>query len=176
MNALCKIYDLVTPRRAALLIALAAIGTVAGAQFFEHVLGILPCELCLQQRIPYYVAIPVGLLTACLPNRSATIRVGLAFLALIFVVSAGLAAYHAGVEWKFWPGPNDCSGAATAGSASVTDLLAQIQNIKVVSCSEASWRLFGLSLAGWNVLISLGLIGTALLAFMKAALERTRLI
>lgn len=165
------VLDLITLRRAALLIALAAVGTIAGAQFFEHVLGILPCELCLKQRVPYYVAIPVALVTACLPNRSATIRLGLVFLAVIFVVSAGLAAYHAGVEWKFWPGPIDCSGVDT-GPASVTDLMAQMQHIKVISCSEASWRLFGLSLAGWNVLISLGLVGTAVVALLKSGFSR----
>lgn len=168
MNVVRMILDILTPRRAALLIAAAAIGTIAGAQFFEHVLGILPCELCLKQRVPYYVAVPIALVTACLPNRSVTIRLGLAFLALIFIASAGLAAYHAGVEWKFWPGPTDCSSGGAAGPASVNDLLAQMQNVKVESCSEASWRLFGLSLAGWNVLISLGLVGTAFLALSKA--------
>lgn len=167
MNGLRIVFDLLTPRRAALLIAVAAIGTIAGAQFFEHVLGILPCDLCLKQRVPYYIAIPIALVTACLPNRSVTIRLGLAFLALIFIASAGLAAYHAGVEWKFWPGPTGCSGGA-AGPASVSDLLAQMQNVKVESCSEASWRLFGLSLAGWNVLISLGLVGVAVLALSRA--------
>jgi disulfide bond formation protein DsbB len=74
--------------------------------------------------------------------------------------SAGLAAYHAGVEWKWWPGPSDCSGPIT-GMGSATDLLRRMQSEIVVRCDDAAWRFLGLSLAGYNVLISIALAAVA---------------
>ena len=82
-------------RQAALAVALGAAATVGGALVFEHVFGYVPCKLCLIQRNPYYDAIPFGLVAAVLPPRWA--RAGLWLLALIFLVSAGLGAYHSGV-------------------------------------------------------------------------------
>ncbi|WP_262300033.1 disulfide bond formation protein B [Microvirga sesbaniae] len=154
-----------TMRQAALAVALGAAATVGGALIFEHVFGYVPCKLCLMQRNPYYIAIPVGLAAALLPPRYA--RIGLWCLALIFIVSAGLGAYHSGVEWGFFAGPSDCGGGAGAGAGNVGDFLNQLQNTRVVSCTEAAWRFLGLSLAGWNVLISL-----ALAAFAAAAAAR----
>ncbi len=149
-----------TIRQTALAVALAAAATVGGALVFEHAFGYVPCKLCLIQRNPYYIAIPIGLAAAVLPPRWG--RIGLWLLALLFVVSAGLGAYHAGVEWGFWAGPSDCGGGSGAGAGNVGDFLNQLQNTRVVSCTEAAWRFLGLSLAGWNVLISLGLAGISL--------------
>ncbi|MGF9762089.1 disulfide bond formation protein B [Microvirga sp. 0TCS3.31] len=146
-------------RQAALAVALGAAATVGGALVFEHVFGYVPCKLCLIQRNPYYIAIPLGLAAALLPPRWT--RAGLWFLAVIFLVSAGLGAYHSGVEWGFFAGPSDCGGGAGAGAGNVGDFLNQLQNTRVVSCTEAAWRFLGLSLAGWNVLISLGLAAFA---------------
>jgi disulfide bond formation protein DsbB len=142
-------------RQAALAVALGAAATIGGALVFEHVLGYVPCKLCLIQRNPYYIAIPLGLVAAFLPPRYT--RAGLWCLALIFVVSAGLGAYHSGVEWGFFAGPSDCGGGSGAGAGNVSDFLNQLQSTRVVSCTEAAWRFLGLSLAGWNVLISLAL-------------------
>ncbi len=149
-----------TIRQAASAVALAAAATVGGALVFEHAFGYVPCKLCLIQRNPYYIAIPLGLAAAVLPPRWG--RIGLWLLALLFVVSAGLGAYHAGVEWGFWAGPSDCGGGSGAGAGNVGDFLNQLQTTRVVSCTEAAWRFLGLSLAGWNVLISLGLAGFSL--------------
>jgi disulfide bond formation protein DsbB len=146
-------------RQAALAIALGAAATIGGALVFEHVFGYVPCKLCLIQRNPYYIAIPLGLAVALLPPRWT--RAGLWLLALVFVVSAGLGAYHSGVEWGFFAGPSDCGGGAGAGAGNVGDFLNQLQNTRVVSCTEAAWRFLGLSLAGWNVLISLALAAFA---------------
>jgi disulfide bond formation protein DsbB len=154
-----------TMRQAALAVALGAAATIGGALVFEHVLGYVPCKLCLMQRNPYYIAIPLGLVAALLPPPWA--RIGLWLLALVFVVSAGLGAYHSGVEWGFFAGPSDCGGGSGAGAGNVGDFLNQLQSTRVVSCSEAAWRFLGLSLAGWNVLISLGLT-----AFAAAAAAR----
>jgi disulfide bond formation protein DsbB len=151
------------PRLAAGLILAAALGTIAGALVFEHVFGLRPCPLCLVQRYPYYAAMPVAL-AAALGSRPALARAGLAFLALIFLVSAGLGLYHAGVEWGWWQGPSDCAGAPVPPPGTVGDFLGQLQTTRVVSCTEAAWRFLGLSLAGWNVLISLALAAFALVA------------
>ena len=151
-----------TIRQAALAVALGAAATVGGALVFEHAFGYVPCKLCLIQRNPYYVAIPLGLLAAVLPPRWS--RIGLWLLPLVFAVSAGLGAYHAGVEWGFWAGPSDCGGGSGAGAGNVGDFLNQLQNTRVVSCTEAAWRFLGLSLAGWNVLISLALAAVAVKA------------
>ena len=151
-----------TIRQAALAVALGAAATIGGALVFEHVFGYVPCKLCLMQRNPYYLAIPLGLAAALLPPRWA--RVGLWLLALTFIVSAGLGAYHSGVEWGFFAGPSDCGGGSGAAAGSVGDFMNQLQTTRVVSCTEAAWRFLGLSLAGWNVLISLGLAAFAVTA------------
>jgi disulfide bond formation protein DsbB len=158
---------------AAGLILLGAVATIAGALVFEHVFGLPPCPLCLVQRYPYYAAMPMALATA-LVRRPAWARAGLALLALIFVVSAGLGAHHAGVEWGWWAGPSDCSGAPPPASGGVGDLLSQLQTARVVSCTDAAWRFLGLSLAGWNVVISLGLAALALVALFARRTEGPR--
>ncbi|MBW7973979.1 disulfide bond formation protein B [Bradyrhizobium sp. BR 10289] len=142
---------------AALLVTLIAAATIAGAWFFQLVLGIVPCPLCLEQRYAYYLAIPLGLLIA-LAARSGAPRplllAGLAILALATLANAGLGTYHSGVEWGFWKGPTDCSG-PVVNLGSAADLLSKLDTVKVVRCDEVQWRFLGLSLAGYNVLISL---------------------
>jgi disulfide bond formation protein DsbB len=128
------------------------------------VVGLPPCPLCLQQRIPYYIAIPLALLLATGALRgapSSLLRGGLATLAVIMMAGVALGAYHAGVEWKFWAGPAECTGPINDfGSAG--SLVQQMQTTSVVRCDEAAWRLLGLSLAGYNVLISAALVAVAL--------------
>lgn len=157
-----------TMRQAALAVAFGAAATVGGALVFEHVFGYVPCKLCLIQRNPYYIGIPLGLLAALLPARYT--RVGLWLLALVFLVSAGLGAYHSGVEWGFFAGPSDCGGGSGAGAGNVGDFLNQLQTTRVVSCTEAAWRFLGLSLAGWNLLISLALAAFAATAAARKGL------
>lgn len=151
-----------TMRQSALAVVLAAAATIGGALVFEHGFGYVPCKLCLIQRNPYYVAMPLGLAAAFLPLRWT--RAGLWLLVVVFLVSAGLGAYHAGVEWGFFLGPSDCGGGSGAGAGTMGDFLSQLQTTRVVSCTEAAWRFLGLSLAGWNVLISLALAAFAALA------------
>lgn len=146
-------------RPLALFVLLGAAATIGGALYFEHGLGLSPCKLCLLQRDPYYVGMALAALALVLPGRPA--RLALAALALVFLVSAGLGAYHAGVEWGFWAGPSDCGGGTGAGPASVNDFMKSLQTTRVVSCTEAAWRFMGLSLAGWNVPISLALAAAA---------------
>ena len=153
-----------TVQQTALVILAAAVATIGGALVFEHGFGLRPCKLCLIQREPYYLAMPLALATALLPPRWA--RVGLTLLAVVFLVSAGLGIYHAGVEWGFFAGPTDCGGTPAPTPGAVGDFLKQLETARVVSCTEAAWRFLGLSLAGWNVVISLALVGAALWALL----------
>ena len=142
---------------AALAITAVAAATLAGAWYFQLVLDIRPCPLCLEQRYAYYLAIPLGVLVALAATKDApraVLLAGLVILALAAFGNAVLGTYHAGVEWKFWQGPTDCTGPiGNLGSAG--DLLARLDTVKVIRCDEVQWRFLGLSLAGYNVLISL---------------------
>lgn len=152
-------------RVAALGVLVVAAATILGALASQHVFGLVPCKLCLWQRWPYYVGVPVAALTLLVPNVGLR-RVGLGLLALVFLVSAVVGGYHAGAEWGLWPGPSDCGG-GMAPSSSVEELLRGIETTRIVSCTEAAWRLFGVSLAGWNALVSLGLAVVAAVGALR---------
>ena len=155
---------------AALAIAAVAAATLAGAWFFQLVLDIRPCPLCLEQRYAYYLAVPLGLVVAFAASRGAPRQVvlaGFAVLLLAALANAWLGGYHAGVEWKFWEGPTDCSGPVVdLGSAGT--LLQRLDTVKVIRCDEVQWRFLGLSLAGYNVLISLAMAVMALWGIVAA--------
>jgi disulfide bond formation protein DsbB len=124
------------------------------------------------QRNPYYLAIPIALAAAALPAGAA--RVALAALAFVFIASAGLGMYHAGVEWGFFAGPSDCGGTPAATPGAIGDFLKQLETARVLSCTEAAWRFLGLSLAGWNAVISLALAAIALGPLLRKSASRVR--
>lgn len=153
----------------AVIAAVAAL-TIAGAWFFQLVLDIRPCPLCLEQRYAYYLAIPLAALIAFAASRGASrglLVTGLVVLALALLANAGLGAYHAGVEWGLWQGPTDCSG-PIVDFGNTGNLLDSLNKVKVIRCDEVQWRFLGLSLAGYNVLISLGLAAVAAWGIAKA--------
>ena len=151
-----------SPQRAALIILAVAAATIAGAWIFEYS-GYAPCELCLLQRWAYYTAIPIALVLVVLrPSHPGVVRFGLILLGLLWLGSMVFGFYHAGVEWKWWPGPTTCTGTGSL-STGLPDL-----SKPVVMCDEPALRIFGLSLAGWNAVISLGL---AAIAFAGARLQ-----
>jgi disulfide bond formation protein DsbB len=147
----------------ATIIAIAGALTILGAWFFQYGLGLKPCPLCLEQRYPYYFAIPLAVLVLMGESVGSSRRVLIAALIAILagmLWNAGLGAYHAGIEWKLWAGPRDCTGTLDSlGSAG--NLLDQLKSISVVRCDEAAWRFLGISLAGYNMLISLALAAVA---------------
>ena len=164
--------DVRPARTAALGIAGIAAATLAGAWFFQLVLEIVPCPLCLEQRYAYYLALPLALLVALAAAKDAPrvlLGIGFVLLAIATLYNAGLGGYHAGVEWGFWQGPTDCTGPVLdlgkAGS-----LLDNLDKVKVVRCDEVQWRFLGVSLAGYNVLISL--LMAALAAWGLAGLSK----
>src|SRR5216684_4275655 len=148
---------------AAVLVAAGGAATILGAYYFQYVMGLQPCPLCLEQRIAYYVSIPLAIVVAVAAGRDASRSVvvaGLGVIALTMLFNSGFALFHAGVEWKWWPGPQECSGPLTDLSAG-GDLLSSLTNLTIVRCDEAAWRFLGLSLAGYDVLISLALAAIA---------------
>jgi disulfide bond formation protein DsbB len=148
---------------AALLTAGIAAATLAGAWYMQLVWGLQPCELCLKQRYAYYAIVVLGLLVAFAAGRGAPrplLLIGLVLIALAALGNAGLGVYHSGVEWGFWQGPTECTGpVGNLGSAG--NLLERLDSVKVVRCDEVQFRFLGLSLAGYNVLISLLMVAIA---------------
>ncbi len=148
---------------AAVAVAVIGLATIAGAFFFQYALGYRPCPLCLEQRIAYYVSIPLAafvLLGLSVGSSRKVMTLALAAIALAMLYNAGLGAYHAGVEWKWWPGPQDCAGSfgSFGPAGGLADL---IQSTRVIRCDEAAWRFLGISFAGYNVLISLAMSAIA---------------
>ena len=146
-----------TTARPVLLVVLAAsIAVAGGALLFQYIGGLQPCELCLAERWPYYGAILIaaGALAARGARRAS---LGMVLLALIFLGSAALAGYHVGVEQQWIAGPTACTGGAS-GAKTPEELMRFLSEQQAVRCDEVQWTLAGLSLAGWNVVISLGLL------------------
>ena len=142
---------------------------LATAHAFERFGGYAPCLLCLKQREVYWVAGAVALVGIGLLRtpKAQSLRPWLALLiAAIFLFGAGLAAYHAGVEWKWWPGPGACLGVGgTVSSLNMAGLLDGTLKVRPPACDTAAWRLLGLSMAGWNALASLAFAGLGALAW-----------
>ena len=163
------IRTLLQPLPAASLVLAGAAVTLAGAWTFQA-FGFEPCELCLKQRYPYYAALPLATAAIFLARNAQpkAARALLGLLAAIFFASAIFGGYHAGIEWKFWPGPTDCTGDFVKPD-SMAAFRAQLQNFHIVRCDQAALRIFGLSLADLNVLVSAGL---ALIAALGAGMRK----
>jgi disulfide bond formation protein DsbB len=144
-------------RAAATVLAIAA-ATILAALAFEHFGGYAPCPLCLEERYAYYFAVPASALALFLARdeKIGSARILLALIALAFLVNMGVGIFHSGVEWKWWPGPGECSGAFELqwGQGGVVDT-------PIIRCDEASWRFLGLSFAGWNAVVSAFLAAVA---------------
>ena len=138
--------NLAKARLLALLIPAALLGGALGSQYLG---GLFPCEMCHWQRWPHYAALALAILA--FPTRS---RI-LVILAGIAIIASGLiGVFHAGVEYGWWEGLTRCS--ATAASGSSADILAEIMATPMIRCDEVQWSLFGISLAGWNAIFSIG--------------------
>lgn len=145
----------------------ASLAMLATAHAFETFGGLAPCALCLRAREVYWVAAGLALAGMLVTRMQAGARWRWVFdaaLAAVFAFGVGLAVYHSGVEWKWWPGPTACSGGGGSVSAGqMADLLGGAK-IAPPACDKAAWVFLGLSMAGWNALASLGLAVLSLLA------------
>ena len=148
-----------------------AVATISLAWASEIFGGLPPCALCLQQRLPYYVAVPVLVMMVLAGQRLSATPWLIAAVGGVFLMSAWLAGYHAGVEYGWWTGPDTCGGGS--GLPSSTAALAEaLKSAKVVRCDEAAFSLFGISMAGYNFLMSLLLAGLCGAGFRAAQTAR----
>ena len=150
-----------------LLILLAAGGSLAlllGAFGFQYIGGLLPCQLCLWQRWPHAAAVLIGLLALWLGNRVWPMLGALAAL-----TSAGIGAFHVGVEQKWWEGLASCTVNAMQGVSGSDLLNTEIVVAAPVRCDAIAWQLMGVSMAGWNVILSLALVVIWVMAARKPA-------
>ncbi len=156
----------------ALASCLAVLGAAHAFETFGH---LAPCELCLKARAIYWAAAAtaaVGGLLGLTPLKPA--RWANVLLAMVFLAGVGLGVYHAGVEWKFWAGPASCTGGHVQVSTADLTRLLNGGPIAVPACDKAAWRFLGLSMAGWNVPISLTLAALSALAFSVSRPEARR--
>lgn len=149
-------------RNLALIAALGSIAMLLGAFGFQYLGGMAPCKLCIWQRWPHGLAFAVGLVALWWPNRWLYALGG-----ALVLFGAGVAFYHTGVEQHWWTGPTTCSSQGVAG-LTTQQLMDQILKAPLVRCDEIPWSMFGISMAGWNGLVSLGLTGLWAAAFRKA--------
>jgi disulfide bond formation protein DsbB len=141
----------------ALLSSAAMLAIAHGFETFGH---LPPCNLCLKQREVYWVAgtvALVALIAARTPWGPRTRGLFNGLLGLIFLFGAGLAFFHAGVEWHWWPGPTTCTSTGSGATAAGLDALLRGEKINPPACDKVLWSFLGLSMAGWNCLISLKL-------------------
>jgi disulfide bond formation protein DsbB len=147
------------PLAAATIIVVVGVLTIATVYYFQYVVLLAPCPLCLEQRYAYYFCVPLAAMLWLGANHGAsskTMIAGFAMIAVFMLWNTGLSGYHAGVEWKLWQGPTECSGPIDKfGPAG--NILNQLQRISLVRCDEAAWRFLGISMAGYDVVVSLGL-------------------
>ncbi|MDU9003422.1 disulfide bond formation protein B [Sedimentitalea todarodis] len=152
-----------TRRTFVLAAATGSLALLAGAFAFQYIGGMAPCKMCLWQRWPHAAAILIGAVALAVPGRLLPLMGGLAALG-----TAGIGAYHSGVERGWWQGPTTCTSGPTTG-LTPQQLLDQIMAAPLVRCDEVPWELFGLSMASWNMIASVFL---ALLWF--AAMRQSR--
>ena len=149
-------------RALALLLPLAL---MAGALAFQYLGHLYPCEMCWWQRYPHIAAIGIAALAFVAPGMAAK-RALVLLAALAVIVSGAIGVFHAGVEYHWWEGITACSSTMSGHGGSVDDMLKRIMSAPVVRCDVAQWTLFGVSLAGFNALFSLG-GGGAILWLMR---------
>ncbi|MFT3976013.1 MAG: disulfide bond formation protein B [Sphingomonas bacterium] len=128
---------------------------LAGAWGSQLIGGLHPCEMCHWQRWPHYGAVAVALLSFVVPGRAAKVLL-VALAAVLIAVSGAIGVFHAGVEYHWWQGITACSTDVTGTGVSTDEMLRRILAAPVVRCDAAQWKMFGISLAGFNAIFSLG--------------------
>jgi disulfide bond formation protein DsbB len=135
--------------------AVASALLLGAALVAQYGFNLHPCELCMKQRYPYVAIMAVGLLSAAI-YRSKPAFLAAVLCVLLFLLDGGIAFYHTGVEFGWFPGPADCSNPAT-GDLTIEEMRRQIMEAPLVPCSQAMAYVFGLSLAAWNAIAAFSL-------------------
>ena len=141
-----------------------SLATLAAALGFQHLGDLDPCILCIYQRWPYVAVAGLAALALALPRPGWARPALLGLCAVALLVGSGLALFHVGVEQHWWAGTAACEGQISITQGSIEDLRAQLLGTPVTRCDQVAWSLFGLSMAGYNLLISLGLAALSVLA------------
>ena len=137
-------------------IGLACCLVIATAYAFEYLANLQPCVLCLYQRIPYAIAIGLMLLVAILRKHTQLNLILFIATSVVFAIGSAIAIFHIGVEQQLWQGTPGCGNFITTDS--VEALRKQLLAQPIVRCDEVTWSLFGISMAGYNFLISSSLL------------------
>jgi disulfide bond formation protein DsbB len=152
--------------RARLLAVLVPNALLWGAIGSQYLGGLHPCEMCMWQRWVHVAAILIALVAIALKGRPPVSRAVTMLAALAILVCGAIGVFHAGVEYHWWKGFTECTAPAVSGSSA--DIMAQIMAAPIVRCDQAQWTLWGVSLAGWNAIFSLGFGGWILWLTSKA--------
>lgn len=144
------------PSLVGLLAALGSGALLGGALYFQYVRELAPCEMCHWQRWPHIVAIVAGLLALASFARPRLALVFALIALTALIVTSAIGVFHVGVEYRWWEGPQSCSGNIPRG-LSTEQLKKYLFGARMVRCDETVWSLWGLSMAGWNALLSAAL-------------------
>lgn len=155
-------------KKAAGLAFLLALAAILGAWGSQLIGGLVPCELCLEQRLAYYWGLPILAVVLLIWNRLPlpVWYLAMAIVTAIFLWGTYMGAYHAGVEWKWWPGPTACTG---VGGDFGFDALQDLNSAHVIPCDQVQFRFLGISLAGYNALVSLAVVVLLLISITAQA-------
>ncbi len=150
-------------RLISLLTAAAGVAMLLAAFGFQHIGGLDPCVLCVYQRWPWVAVAMLGAAAVFLGGNRAIMGLSV----LVLLAGAGIAAYHVGVEQHWWAGTAECGG-QTGAAQSVADLKRQLLATEVTRCDEVAWSLLGISMAGYNMILSAGLAVVLVLSLIHS--------
>jgi disulfide bond formation protein DsbB len=165
------IYDgmAVTTRTFAGFVLVVSAAVLGAALLSQYWGGLMPCELCLRQRWPWAAAITIAIVVLLVGDRAALPWVALVF-GIVFAVGASFAFYHVGVEQHWFAGPSACTASGTGHAKTVEEMKRLIMNSAPVQCDEVQWSLFGVSMAGWNLVASLAMVASCIAAALRPRL------
>jgi disulfide bond formation protein DsbB len=163
---------MLTPRAFAGFVLIASTSVLGAALLSQYWGGLAPCELCLLQRWPWGAAIAVALIVLIAGNRTALPWVALG-LAIVFAFGMAVAVYHVGVEQHWFAGPSACTAHAPA-AMTLEEMKRQILGTAPVLCDRVQWSLFGVSMAGWNLLASLGMAAVCAVVYRRTRRRAAR--
>jgi disulfide bond formation protein DsbB len=152
MNSLRNRNSVKRARQPLIVILVATIAVLGGALVSQYWGGLRPCELCLMERWPYYAAIAIAVLALAMPAPGWP-RMALLLLTLVFVASAALGFYHVGVEQHWFQGPTACTSSSRVPQT-LAELKQMLAHAQAVMCDQVQWSVGGISLAGWNFIVS----------------------
>ncbi len=168
----CPYTTLMRPAGALTFLFLVSLAMISGALAFQYIGGMQPCILCYYQRGPWTAAAILSFLILALMKTKLPVQWhhifpwAVVICSLLYLTGSGIALYHVGVEYRWWAGPDVCA-LPGQGGASLDDLFNQIINTPIVRCDEVVWSLFGISMAGYNLIISWLLAGFCILVLRE---------